>query len=243
MTEPLAIVCSDIHLCHTPPAARAAEPNWYAAMGRALDQLREIQEDVRVPILCGGDLFDRWNSGPELINWAMRKLPEMYAIPGQHDLPYHRIEDIRKSAYWTLVEARTIKDMGQAPNMIRATKLFVHPFPWGSNLNSLTFENGKRSDEIDVALAHRCVWGTESPYPGAPADGQAAAVAKQLKGFDVAVFGDNHYGFTAGSDPTIYNCGCLIQRKQNERDYQPAVGIIMSDGTVERRYLDTSQDK
>jgi hypothetical protein len=32
----------------------------------------------------------------------------MFAVPGQHDLPYHRMEDLMKSSFWTLVEAKVI---------------------------------------------------------------------------------------------------------------------------------------
>lgn len=97
----IAVLCSDIHLCHTCPPARSNEPNWYDAMARTLDELAGIASHYYVPILCAGDVFDRWNSPPELINFAIKHLPPMHCIPGQHDLPNHSLEDIRRSAYST----------------------------------------------------------------------------------------------------------------------------------------------
>jgi len=42
---------------------------------------------------------------------------------------------------------------------------------------------------------------------------------------------------------TIINVGGFIRRKSDEIDYQPAVGVLYSDGHVERRAMDTSIDK
>ncbi len=67
---------------------------------------------------------------------------------------------------------------------------------------------------------------------------------KVLKGYDVAVFGDNHKGFLRElkTDTNVLNVGGFIRRKSDEIGYQPAVGIIYNDGTVKRKKLDTSAD-
>jgi len=130
MSNVIAILCSDIHLCHTPPVARSAEPDWYVAMERQLDELRAVAEQHGAPIVCAGDIFDRWNSPPELINFAIQSSPKMHSIPGQHDLPHHRYEDMQRSAYWTLVAAGVLTDLGTVPKVV-SNWLAVHPFPWG----------------------------------------------------------------------------------------------------------------
>jgi hypothetical protein len=63
------------------------------------------------PIVYVGDIWDHYRQPPEAINWAIRELPKGYAIPGQHDLRHHNYEDIKKTAYWTLMEAGVILDM------------------------------------------------------------------------------------------------------------------------------------
>jgi len=45
------------------------------------------------------------------------------------------------------------------------------------------------------------------------------------------------------SNKTIINPGTFIRRKSDELDYEPAAGIIYSDGTVKRRRFDTSIDR
>ena len=111
MPEKIAILCSDLHLSHRPPLARAREPDWYEAMMHPLDELDDLTGD-NLPVICGGDVFDKWNSPPELINFALAELPgTMESVAGQHDLPHHSWPERRKSAYWTLVESGKIKTL------------------------------------------------------------------------------------------------------------------------------------
>ena len=59
----------------------------------------------------------------------------------------------------------------------------------------------------------------------------------------MALFGDNHRGFTDDRfDCTVFNAGCLIRRRTDERDYSPAVGLLYEDGSVERRELKSAKD-
>lgn len=41
----------------------------------------------------------------------------------------------------------------------------------------------------------------------------------------------------------VINCGTFMRRKSDEIHYQPAIGIIYSDGSVEGHLLDTSIDR
>src|SRR4030042_1550393 len=90
----IALFCSDLHLSLTPPVFRSNEPDWLTAQQRPLDELRALQSKHQCPIFCAGDLFDKWYGGPkehacELVNWAIKHMPYMHCIPGQHDLPEH----------------------------------------------------------------------------------------------------------------------------------------------------------
>ena len=114
----IALLVGDIHLSAKAPLCRAKEPDWFEAMARPLMELVDLQKQIGKesdgipPILCAGDVFDRWNSPPELINFALEYLPpQMYSIPGQHDLPNHNYNEIDRSAYWTLVAANKITNV------------------------------------------------------------------------------------------------------------------------------------
>ena len=237
MTKALAIFCSDIHLSETAPPARSAEPDWMLAQFRMLEQVDRLHREYKCPIVCAGDIFHRHNPSPALINWAIRHLPKMLAVPGQHDLPHHRYEDVQRSAYWTLVMAGVIEDLG-LPNYFPESEFVLYGFPWDRQPPVEMPTVGG----LHIAVSHRFVWSHGTGYEGAPQDRLDGPTAEMYGGFDVAVFGDNHQGFMRPTEPTIFNCGCLIRRKTNERDYKPRVGLLQYDGSVDTHFLDLSGD-
>ena len=244
--EVIGILCADIHLSHTPPVWRSAEPNWYAALQRPLDEIAELQKKYKCPVFNAGDIFDKWNSPAELINFVMNNLPnEFYSIPGQHDLPNHNISELEKSAYETLVIAGKIQNILPFGYDVFRT-LNISAFPFGVPITSC-----KKSKRINIALVHQYVCTYKSDYPGAPEKSHikyicanTKLIENKLYGYDVIIYGDNHKGFTSHvGDTVIWNCGTLMRRKSDEINYKPRVGLLFSNGVVEPYYLDQSQDK
>ncbi len=242
----IAIFLADIHLSLTPPIWRSAEPNWLEAMQRPLDEVRDLQKKFNCPVICIGDIFDRWNSPPELINFALDYLPDdMYAIPGQHDLPLHQYEDMERSAYWTLEMAGKIKDVtpGCFPDI---GGIALHAFPYGHPLHPLGQEWGGR---CHIAIVHEYAWIDGHCYPNAPVENKVVGKGDQMKkkkwlGYHMVVYGDNHKGFlTYLATTAIFNCGTLMRRKSDEVDYKPQVGMLLESGKVRKHYLDISKDK
>jgi hypothetical protein len=205
-----------------------------------------------VDIICAGDVFHKWNSPPELINWAIEHLPRMYAIPGQHDLPYHRYEDIKRSAYWTLVEAGRIENLPPCMGINVGKDLLVYGFPWGANLvkipDSFKKELPGQKPKIHLAVVHAYCWSFGHSFPGVEEDKHANEWYKRLRSYDVAVFGDNHKGFlekypTGGKGHFyLWNNGGLYRAKSDEAHYQPHVGILYSDSSVRPYAIDVSKD-
>lgn len=237
MPDVWGILASDIHLQARPPVARSGEPDWFAAMAHPLAQIRDLADEHGCPVVYAGDIFDRWNAPPEVINFALERLPHGYAIPGQHDLPHHSYPDIKRSAYWTLVEAGQLENLVPGVPLV-AGHLALHGWPWGHAIEPP--RGPSAAGLLQVAVVHAYVWTKGTGYPGAPQTARLGAYRKALAGYDVAVFGDNHKGFIATPPgPWVCNCGGLMRRKTDERDYRPGVGLILSDGTVKRHYLDT----
>ena len=243
MKKVIALLIADIHLSSTAPVARSGEPDWYAAQGRVLDQLRTLQrKNGGCPIVCAGDVFDRWNSSPELINWVATNLSgfpgEIWVIPGQHDLPHHNYDELNRSAFDTLCFTGRVKQIPPDSGVwLQEYGLDLVGFPWGVELHP---EKEELARGIRLAVVHRYVWMSGYEYKGAPNDGNIHSIARRLKGYTHVVFGDNHRGFQLGS---FYNCGCLIPRKSDERKLKPSVGAVFSDGSVVRIPLDCSQDQ
>ncbi len=250
----IAILTSDWHLCHKAPIARSAEPDWYAAMRRPLCEITQLASKYNAPVIIAGDIFDRWNSPPELINFALDELdgfriengnfPNLYAIPGQHDLPNHRLDEVKRSAYYTLLVTGIFKNL-EKWEFFCSDALSISAFAWGEEIIPHDQDRQPENDRIQLAVVHSYIWKDGCSYPGADEKQKIGGYGKSLEGYDAAVFGDNHKGFKTNSNikPHIINCGTLMRRKIDEIDYQPQVGLLLDDGDIIAHHLDVSKDK
>lgn len=239
----IGLAVGDLHFSEKAPVARSVETDWLSVQEGYVKQLRAAQEEFKVPILIPGDIFHKWNSSPLLINYVIRWFQGMdiYAIPGNHDMPHHNYLQLEKSAYWTLVEAGVIKHlMPGAAQMIGG--MDVSAFPHSFEVKS----TGRKTGIVaSVALIHAFIWTKATAYPGADINSNWSAWTKKLGDYDIAIFGDNHKGFltTRQNDLAIANCGTFIRRNTDEREYQPYIVKIMSDWTVNRIMLNTEHDQ
>jgi hypothetical protein len=233
-------------------------------MERYLGEVTSLCKRHDVPLIVAGDVFHKWNSPAELINFAIKQLSGVlvYAVPGQHDLPFHRYEDVKRSAYWTLVESEAVQNL--KPDMVTYVpqmSLALFPFPWGHPVKSLPKMLTKGF--VHLAVIHSYIWDQESnSYKGASEEKKAHHYRDKLKGYDAAVFGDNHRGFQfhfkyakfrpIDGDRSVHsgshfchvmNCGTFIRRRSDEINYKPRVGILHRDGTIEAHHLNTSEDR
>jgi len=234
--SPIAIAISDLHLSLSRPSCRADE-DWMEVQAHYLRQVKEAADGL--PILCAGDIFDRWNPPPELIYFALENLPDgMVCVPGQHDLPLHRIDLMHRSGYGVLKRAGKIRDC--SGRVLSNGNLMIRGFGWDQPL-----EPSLDSTKVTIALIHRYCWIPKYSFPGAPEENRADQLGRLLKGYQVALFGDNHHGFktTLSTGTHVLNLGGFIRRKTDEMDYTPSYGVIFEDGTVERVPLDTSTDQ
>jgi DNA repair exonuclease SbcCD nuclease subunit len=243
----IAIACSDLHLSERAPSARVHEDEWFDAMARPLSQLKSLQEMYGCPVLCAGDIFDKWNSSAELINFTIEHLPEDFiAIPGQHDLAYHSTKVIDRTAFWTLAAARSITPLLQpgsdycniGDDGIDGNGFCtVVGFPFGHGVEAPVYTN-----DILIALIHEYTWIPGKSYPDAPKKGNAATKG-DWQGYDICITGDNHIPFIIRCSKTlIYNPGSLMRRHADQVDHHPEVGLIHKSKRITRYRLDISKD-
>jgi hypothetical protein len=152
---------SDLHLSHTPPKARAGE-DWYAVQRGYLEQLDAMLPTWDTPLLAAGDLFHTYNQPPEFIDFLLDHLPTLIAVPGQHDLPGHRYEDVHKSVFGVMVKVRRVtlvppgEPLHLAYNWKGINGMRVFGFPWG--VKPSPPEGPRPNGYLDVALCHKYVW-------------------------------------------------------------------------------------
>lgn len=225
-------------------------------MKRPLIELNYVYSKIApgAPMVYSGDIFDDgWREQkipPELINLVLEYLPPGYGIPGQHDLPHHRLEDIKKSAFWTLVKAGKITYLD--PKVVHihepTNKLALIGFPWGKEVRPLTHPDGQIfKGKIKLAVIHDYCWMGDHSFPGAPEEKNVSHWNAILEGYDVAVFGDNHKGFTYYNHSlkryaSFRNGGTFMIRKADEIDYKPTIGLLTNRKRWINYNLDVSQD-
>lgn len=214
-------------------------------------ELKELQKEYQsgkesFPILIAGDIFDYWNTPPELLNFAMSVIPKgTYAISGNHETPYHNHHMMEKSGFQCLVNAGAIREIDGYKKLYgNGIPFGVFGMKWGEFRTPP--KNVIDPGVLNVALIHDYCWIKKHTFPNAPPMHEAKEYAKALKGFEVGIFGDNHSPFQidyliAGASVLIYNCGNFIRRGQDEIKNKPSIGILMSDGTMKRHYLKSAE--
>jgi hypothetical protein len=187
---------SDLHFSELPPIARACEEDWMAVQEGYVNQLRLLWISSGCPpIFMAGDIFQKWNSSAYLISNVINWFRQMniFSIPGNHDTPEHNYEQLKRSAYWTLVEAGSVCHI-EVGHTVGEEILQVTAWPGGSvgppqKPNSLCTQ---------VALVHDYIWTKKTGYVGAPEENKLENYKKRLTDYDIAVFGDGHH-------PWMYN--------------------------------------
>lgn len=249
--KPVAAYVADTHFCHTPPASRGeTRQQWYARQSDYIAQLKRIAGWL--PVFVAGDLLDRWDSPPELVNFLIDEMPHVYAVAGNHDLPNHNYGYIDRSAYWTLVRAGKVTDLppGKEVPIIGQTLDFtVTGFPCGfagDKTPRKKLAEGSRH-LLRVALVHDFVWDaskSHTGFPGAPLNKDMFQHAKDFHDFNVVLMGDNHKQIVAtmSNGQTIANAGAFMCRTIDERHRTPQVGILYSDGSILWQDINTSKD-
>lgn len=224
-------------------------------MAAHLEPISVLSDVLCVPVFCAGDIFDKWNVPPELITFAMNFLPKMYAVPGQHDMPYHDPQQLWRSAYQTMIKAGCIINL-IPKKPCRVGDVIVVGYPWDTKLDKAPKKKpinqfpcypekppnkGIRLPDEKcpwLSVAHHYVWNKGNGHPGAKEHDKAGRLRKRLEGFDVALFGDNHkqffYPSTWSDYPTVVNMGSLMARTIDQQDHVPQVALMFLDGHVEQ---------
>lgn len=242
-----AVVGADFHASDKPPAARSMETDWLKVQGGYWRQAHDLCDAYRVPFIGAGDWFDDgWRHSrcsPALINMVLRNMPrECYGVPGQHDLINHRIDSLKKTAFWTLVEAGrlTYLESDKPVEVGGAVPMRLWGFPWSTSIKPLTDPHDM---VLEVAVVHAYIWIKGKGYDGADEKARLKELKKNMTGYDAVVIGDNHTSWEVSGKPYIWNAGGFLRRRIDEKEHRPRLGLLMSDGTVKSHYLNVKKDR
>ena len=240
MPSPLLIATADVHLSKGCPSFRSTEPDWMWAQRRQLRWLKKLQQELECPIVIAGDVFNRVEDVPGLINLVIDELPVCYAVAGNHDLPSGGFDHMNESCYGVLVKANRINDIdGVVVLDVKGTRVALHGFPYGSQYDIPC----KKYGDMDIAIVHETVWSPKYDIPGADFMKPEFTVdgwRKIMPGYDFYLFGHFHKPFEDGN---VINCGSFFRRTTTEAEYIPSVVVIYDDFTFGRINVPTDEDK
>lgn len=236
--KPTALLCADIHLRTTQPACRT-DDFINAMCNKWLHILGISSEYGQIPILVAGDLGEKsqWPNWLErwFIYYANLGGP-IYLVPGQHDLPNHRLDLWEKSAIGVLEAAGSIQ-------VLRAG-CYIDPFqvtafPYGEKFGPAH----PIKNEINVAIAHMMVLEDKPLWPGQEAD-NAQTILRKYPDYDLILTGDNHNPFVSSyKRRLLVNPGSMTRHKADQINHRPRVYLwYAEDNTVEPVFLPIEED-
>lgn len=240
LSLPDAILTSDWHFREDTPLCRT-DQNFLDTQVKKLCEIADIRfnllkrnnkedtyyDDNVLPIICAGDVFDRWKVSPFLLSVAISSFPPaIHAIPGNHDLPGHALSRMNESAYNVLIQADCITDHvcdgsehlfnGYWGEMTIANRsvLILHTL--------VTEEGGEFGEDVPSAM-----------------DVLKAFPEENGQDYDLILTGDNHKSFVVRSGKRLLvNPGSLTRQTADQSNHRPCVYLYYADkNEVVPRYI------
>lgn len=219
-----AILCADIHLMENNPVARVDnfvdDTQWVK-----IKWLKDLQAELKVPVIHSGDLFDYWKPSPELLSKAFEFLPDRFhTVYGNHDLPQHNIELSYKSGIYTLWKGGKI----------------------------LLLKSGHWLDEQEIPLIlcnrkilvrHVFTYHKQIPFPGCKDSNAMELLTNTEDSIDLLLTGDNHKPFVVKSENRLLvNPGSFFRITSAQIEHTPRVYLYYAESnSVEPLYVPIKQ--
>ena len=202
------IITADWHNRLDRPKCRK-DDDWLQVQRKKIRGIVQLANTLHLPVYHTGDVFHRAKNDTALLNMILVELSDLltafYVIPGNHDLPYHSIDQVQEAAIYPLVSG-VLKNCNLIPG---ATAFNVAPV------------------EDEVMFIHKLVFKDEKSRPYGAEGVTAAELCKKYPTAKYILTGDNHEHFiyNAGGQMVI-NPGCLSVQSSKMIEYVPGVVVF-----------------
>lgn len=222
--KPDFIIASDLHLRDTQP--ECWEDDYMETQTRMLGTVRAMQEHYGVPVLSGGDTFDKYRLTPDMEVYAWNNLPnDYYTVAGQHDLKYNTMSNLMSSTLGLFFLSARIGLLGEAAMCCQGNKLGrENLFIQGLVVAGQHWGVPMPVSDWDILVMHKLTWCSE-PYPGVT-EGNAFELLERLPTDKphLVISGDNHQDFVIDDGVNcIINPGSFMIQRASEMEHTPAV--------------------
>jgi len=224
------ILTADWHIRSDVPENR--KDDFLHAQEKKIDFILAQSDKYQASILVAGDLGDKskWE------NWLLEKYikkfkahsQKIYVLPGQHDLPNHRLDKLSESGLGVLVAAKAIEELKILwPKNIGEIST-MYNFPFGHHIKMpSSFAPTHRKN---IAIVHQLIvqsklWASQENFI------YAESLLKKFPCYDLIVSGDNHQSFVEKyKDRILVNPGSIMRSTVAQYDHQPKIYLWCAEG-------------
>ena len=226
MNKPTFILTSDWHIRSDAPENRIDD--FLNAQENKIDFILDVSNNYNCSIVIAGDIGDksRWE------NWLLEKYvkkfkahrQKIYVLPGQHDLPNHRLDKLKESGLGVLVASLAVRLLISPMIFIQGSEIF--PFPFGRKILRIEeYQNKKfgKSGECHIAVIHQLV-SQSKLWEGQENFVSAKLLLKKFPDYDLIVSGDNHQSFVEKyKDQLLVNPGSIMRSTIAQFNHKPKI--------------------
>ena len=215
-----AVLAADIHIRPDTPVCRTDD--YWAAQEKKIDFILELREQHDCPLLVAGDLGNKSQWPNWLLEWIIDKFKdhEIICVPGQHDLPNHRIDFWKKSGIGVLYTSDAIYLHREKETIIREKRFRLTTFPYGIEIENSEYIGSTYSA---VAMAHQMVIKNKTLWPGQEAP-KGHQLLKKFPEYSLILVGDNHHPFVAEYEGRkLVNPGSMMRMVADMENHRPRV--------------------
>jgi hypothetical protein len=219
------ISCGDLHLRLDIPIGRI--DNYLEAQeSKFRFILRAAKKSP--PLLVPGDFLDKARPPIELLYWIMSILEEedmvgkVLLVPGQHDLLWHSLKNLQRSAISLLDKAGYIKLLTDQtkPLIVNNGEYVIWPCPYGMK----PVEPTTTIEGTQVLVWHNMVINKgEELWPGQNTL-ISGKILRKYKKYSIICTGDNHnYFLEKNGQRILLNSGSMMRMKTDQQKHKPAI--------------------
>lgn len=233
MPKLITIHTGDLHLTDLKPKARVDEEDWLGVQMEKLQWMKRLCEEHKVPLIVGGDVFDKTTLTFSFLNKLKNCFPEdSYCLLGNHDEVGNNTQAYEKSVWYTGALMGLYTGIYDAE--MRAFGDVSFGFIPATNTEEEFLEFAHKVGSSDVIVMHRFIFGDDSKvFNSELYKTHCINYYRELfPKASVIIGSDNHRSIIdENARPYIYNCGMPIRDNADLVDYSPVVFFLYDNMT------------
>lgn len=226
MKKATLLLSADWHIRSDVPENRVDD--FLGAQEKKIDFILDTSNRYDCPVLIAGDIGDKskWE------NWLLEKYVKkfkahcqrIYVLPGQHDLPNHRLDKLSESGLGVLAASLAIKLLVDPMIYIQGIENF--PFPFGKKILKIEeYQNKKfgKSGNQNIAIIHQLV-SQSKLWQGQENFISAKSLLKKFPCYNLIISGDNHQSFVEKyKGRLLINPGSIMRATISQFNHKPKI--------------------